>query len=258
MAINCGALPRDLIASELFGYEGGAFTGAKRQGNMGKFELANGGTLFLDEIGEMPLDLQATLLRAVEQKSITRLGSTKEIEVDVKIISATNANLRDLINEKRFREDLYYRLSTLRLTLPPLRQRGEDIILLAEEFIRAASQRIGRQDLMTISPQARELLLHHSWHGNVRELQNLIEGIVLLYPDPVITAEHILADLHVREDLLPQPAVSSGHGRKAELTRERLLETLAQCGGNRSEAAKLLDISRRTLYRYLERWGIDL
>ncbi|MFP3153926.1 sigma 54-interacting transcriptional regulator [Lachnospiraceae bacterium ZAX-1] len=131
VAVNCGALPRDIIASELFGYEGGAFTGAKREGNIGKFELANGGTIFLDEIGEMPLDLQATLLRVVEQKQLMRIGGNKLINVDVRVISATNADMMKVIEQKRFRSDLYYRLSTMILDIPPLRERDEDIILLA-------------------------------------------------------------------------------------------------------------------------------
>ena len=187
VSVNCGALPRDLIASELFGYDAGAFTGAKKQGNIGKFELAEGGTLFLDEIGEMPLDLQATLLRAVEQKQFMRLGSTRTVKADVRIISATNVDMGRMIREKRFRADLYYRLSTMSMELPPLRARGEDVILLAESFIRRISQKIGRQDIMEISHEAKAFLRSCPWQGNVRELQNLIDCLVQLYPDHVIT-----------------------------------------------------------------------
>lgn len=263
IAINCGALPRDLIASELFGYEGGAFTGAKRQGNIGKFELANGGTLFLDEIGELPLDLQATLLRAVEQKRITRVGGSKEIEVDVKIISATNADLLALAEQKLFRQDLYYRLSTLPLYIPPLRERGGDILLIARSFIENVSARIGRRDIMDITPEAQAIMLDYPWPGNVRELQNMIEGIVQLYPGPGISAEAVLETMrpHIREKIAPpSPAVSvltTRQGKKADITREDIQQALVQCSGNRSEAARCLGVSRRTFYRYLAQFNIS-
>ena len=265
VAVNCGALPRDLIASELFGYDGGAFTGAKKQGNIGKFELANGGTLFLDEIGEMPLDLQATLLRAVEQKQFMRLGSNKTIKVDVKIIAATNADIPQMIGERRFRADLYYRLGTMRLYIPPLRERGSDVILLMKHFMRNIAGRIGRTDEIMLSKDAEECLLACPWHGNVRELQNLADCVVQLYPNNVITAEHI------RENLSPEYFIFNktiaGHSnkktintviqRKNQLTEEEILDALEKCGQNRSEAAKYLGISRRTIYRYMEKMGID-
>ena len=156
LALNCAALPRDLIASELFGYEGGAFTGAKKNGNIGKFQLADTGTIFLDEIGDMPLDLQATLLRVIEQKKFMRVGSSSITNVDVRIIAATNANIQKLIDQKKFRADLYYRLSTLQFTIPPLRERGSDIILLAEYFIQAVSRRINKPNVMTLSNEAKD------------------------------------------------------------------------------------------------------
>ena len=148
IALNCGALPRDLVESELFGYETGAFTGARKNGNIGKFELANGGTIFLDEIGEMPLELQAKLLRVTETKQLMRLGSSKNIRVDVRIIAATNANIDDMIAQKLFRADLYYRLSTMKLYLMPLRERRDDIVPLAEHFIRSISRRIDKPNIM--------------------------------------------------------------------------------------------------------------
>lgn len=191
IAVNCGALPRDLIESELFGYEGGAFTGARKQGNIGKFELADGGTLFLDEIGELPLDLQATLLRAVEQKQFMRLGGSKLVRADVKIISATNANIMKMIDEKKFRADLYYRLGTMQLFLPPLRERGEDVILLAEYFIGRIAARTGRDDTPVLSDAAKEFLRACPWKGNVRELQNVMDCVVQLYQEPVITREQL-------------------------------------------------------------------
>lgn len=264
IALNCGALPRDLIASELFGYDSGAFTGAKRQGNIGKFELANGGTLFLDELGELPLDLQATLLRAVEQKQIMRLGSNRLIDVDVKIISATNADIPTMIEQKRFRADLYYRLSTMQLTIPPLRDRGDDIILLAEYFIDRVSHRIGRTDRMILSPEAKKCILALPWSGNIRELQNLMERIVQLYPDPVIEIEHILENSSYSNQI--PTAVSSykslsctAPAQKRELlTREQIQNALMQCNGNRSEAARYLGIARKTLYRNMERLNMEI
>lgn len=197
IAINCGALPRELIASELFGYAGGAFTGANRQGNIGKFELASGGTIFLDEIGELPLDLQATLLRVVEQKQITRLGSSKAIDVDVKIISATNADIPAMIRRKQFRSDLYFRLSTMSLAIPPLRKRGSDIIILAEYFIRALSERSGISEIKRLSDDAKQLLMELPWPGNIRELENVMENIVYIYPGTVIEAQQIRENVHL-------------------------------------------------------------
>ena len=195
IAINCGAMPKDLIESELFGYDSGAFTGAKKNGNIGKFELASGGTVFLDEIGEMPLDLQAKLLRVVEQKQLMRLGSTRVIDVDVKIIAATNANIWSMIEQKQFRADLFYRISTMQIHLPPLRERRDDIIPLARYFIQRVSDRTGKENCMRISAEARELLTSLEWRGNVRELQNLIECIVQLYPGDLILPQHILDNI---------------------------------------------------------------
>ena len=260
--VNCGALPRDLIGSELFGYETGAFTGAKRQGNLGKFELANGGTLFLDEVGELPLDIQATLLRAVEQKTFMRIGGNKAIEVDVKIISATNANLMDMIAQRRFRSDLYYRLRTMVLHLPPLRERPEDIVPLAESFARAISERTGRTDVVTFSEESKQLLMRLPWNGNVRELQNLIESIVQLYPVSDILPEHIQDNLDIytsADHYYEQPInVSAPHsGAKGLLTQEDILNALSKCNGNRSAAARYLGIARKTLYRNMERLGLE-
>jgi transcriptional regulator with PAS, ATPase and Fis domain len=265
IAVNCGALPRDLIGSELFGYVSGAFTGAKLHGNIGKFELANGGTIFLDEIGDLPLDLQTTLLRVVEQKQLMRLGGTELIHIDVKIISATNADIPVMIEQKRFRSDLYYRLSTLRLNIPPLRERDDDIILLAEYFIHTISSRIGRQDIMSLSTAAKELLLRLPWKGNVRELQNLIESVVQLYPNKVVEPQHILENLSfqnveyhntvpVGDNQMTRPTRTS-HG-KYQLAEQEIRTALEKNNKNRSETARYLGISRKTLYRYMEKLGL--
>lgn len=267
IALNCGAMPRDLIESELFGYESGAFTGARKNGNMGKFELAMGGTVFLDEIGEMPLDLQAELLRVVEQKQLMRLGGSKMIDVDVKIIAATNADIWEMIEQKRFRADLFYRLSTMRLNLMPLRERKGDIIPLAEYFIRRISQKTGKNKIMRLSPKAKELLKELPWYGNVRELQNLIECIVQLYPGDMIQPQYIMENIAgyqnervhettQRENWQGREASSFSTVKPVALTREDILKALESCGNNRSEAAKYLGIARRTLYRKMDQFGI--
>ena len=302
VAVNCGALPRELIESELFGYEGGAFTGAKKQGNIGKFELANGGTLFLDEVGELPLDLQATLLRAVEQKSFMRIGSNQLVDVDVKIISATNADIPQMIREKRFRMDLFYRLGTMYLQIPPLRARGRDAVELSEYFIASICNRIRRGAVKTLSPDAKDLLCSLPWPGNVRELQNLMECLVQLYPEEIITAQQIRESLsplgggaqqmpfsvanmirmpetlweskpedYMREEEAPsetlqerslpepesEPEVTAARDAHGLLTREEIERAFEACGGNRSKAARYLGIARKTLYRNMERLGMQ-
>ena len=285
VALNCGALPRDLIESELFGYESGAFSGAKKNGNIGKFELANGGTIFLDEIGEMPLDLQVRLLRVTEQKQFMRLGGTKLIKADVRIIAATNANIEEMIGQKQFRADLFYRLSTMKLNLPSLRERRDDIPLLADHFIRSISRRIEKPNIMRFSPQAMQLLTHLDWTGNIRELQNLIECIVQIYPGDIILPEYIMDNVsyQTKKALLdsgeyspaetqeasskaavgklvpeesPPPAASSVKHRQ-KLNRDILLDALRICNNNRSAAAEYLGISRRTMYRKLEEFDIN-
>ena len=262
VVINCGALPRDLIASELFGYDEGAFTGAKRQGNMGKFELANGGTLFLDEIGELPMDLQASLLRAVEQKKITRLGGTREIEVDVRIISATNADIKSLIAQKKFRSDLYYRLNTLRLMIPPLRERGDDAVLLAEYFIDSITTRIGKPFRMRLAEDAKDPIRNFSWPGNIRQLQNVIESVVQLCDGDTIHGQDILDNIDPEElaeeagmiAMEKRPAAARGGGYM--LSREEVEAALQRCNGNRSRAAEELGIARRTLYNYIAKYRL--
>lgn len=267
IAINCGAIPRDLIASELFGYEAGAFTGAKKQGNIGKMELADGGTLFLDELGELPIDLQATLLRAVENKSFTRVGGTKEIHVDIKIISATNADIWKMISDKLFREDLFYRLGTVCIEIPPLRERGDDCVLLAEHFINRTAQKMGRSDTMGFSEEAVALIRSLPWKGNVREMQNLMDTIAQLCPSNEITPEYITGNIPfyekrtgLEEKKYPQkvqeiPVKISRHGqqgKKVNLTKEEILEALQKNNGNKSDAAKCLNVARRTLYTYMK------
>ena len=269
VVINCGAIPRELIASELFGYESGAFTGARKNGNIGKFELAEGGTIFLDEIGELPLDLQASLLRLVEQKQFMRIGGHEMIHADVKIICATNVDLMEMIEKKQFRMDLFYRLSILTLQIPPLRERGTDVLELCDYFIRKVSRRIGRAEPMQLSEDAAEILLQYPWRGNVREVQNLMELIVQLYPDPVLQARHItdnLPDYRERNtartasplpsDPADLPTPPGGYRTSRKPTREQVLIALDKCGGRREATASLLGISRKTLYRYMAEYGL--
>lgn len=265
IVLNCAAYPRDLLASELFGYDGGAYTGAKKGGNLGKFELANTGTIFLDEIGDMPLDLQVMLLRVIEQKSFMRIGSNTVQSVDVKIIAATNANLQDMIEKRTFRSDLYFRLSTLNLRLPPLRTRGQDIILLAEHFITTITSRLQLSERKILADDTKALITQLPWSGNVRELQNVIERVVQLIPHQLITPQDLELCLDFTVDhstLLPVPNHSSPpvseNRRRQSVTREDILQALEECKYNRTLAAYALGISRKTLYRKLEEFQIEL
>lgn len=266
IAVNCATFPKDLMVSELFGYEAGAFTGSKKGGNTGKMELANHGTLFLDEIGTLPLDLQAILLRAIETKRFARLGGSKEISVDVRIIAATNENILDLVEQKGFREDLYFRLASFVLTLPPLRDREGDVELLANHFIEKVADRIHLAP-PKLSKEALEYLETFRWRGNVRELQNFIEGIVQIFSPSVITVEHIERYLEVTGTVNRKSPGESLEGRKQDVLEENagkaigekeITEAINKCGGNKSKAAALLGISRKTLYKWIHKYHIQL
>lgn len=260
IVLNCAAYPRDLLASELFGYDGGAYTGAKKNGNLGKFELADTGSIFLDEIGDMPLELQVMLLRVIEQKNFMRIGSNVVRSVDVKIISATNADLRAMVEKRTFRPDLYFRLCTLNLRLPPLRERGQDIILLAEHFIDSITARLHMGQRKILSEESKALMRTLPWRGNVRELQNVMERVVQLIPSQVITPQDLELCLDFTEDepaaQTPQPVSSARRSRT--LTREDLLKALEGTHYNRTMAAAVLGISRKTFYRKLEEFHIEL
>ena len=242
VAINCGALPRTLIESELFGYAEGAFTGAQRGGRSGKFELADGGTLFLDEIGEMPLDMQANLLRVLEEGRLYRVGGNKIINVDVRIIAATNKDLKHEVEQGNFRRDLYYRLNVLPLGLPPLRERKDDIPLLVEYFIRTKAAKLNKVPPQPEVDVLNKLSSHH-WPGNIRELENVIESL-LNAPDSMT-----LANLPGPE-LLEVPENSEVE-TLAEVELQHIQKMLAKYEGNVSLAAKALGIGRNTLYRKL-------
>ncbi len=247
IAVSCGALPESILESELFGYEKGAFTGADRT-KRGRFELAHGGTLFLDEIGDISLKTQVDLLRVLQEKEITRLGGQETIKVDVRILAATNRDLKRAIQENRFREDLYYRLNVITIHVPPLRHRKEDIPLLVEAFIRKYSLEMNREPAR-VSPSAMKLLMEYDWPGNVRELENVIERAMVIGKGREITPE----------DLPFSPRDAAGVEMPKSLRAvekmhiERILE---ETQWNISQAARVLEIDRQTLYNKMKRYGI--
>ena len=249
VAVSCAALAETLLESELFGHEKGAFTGAVAQ-RRGRFELAHGGTLFLDEVGEMTPALQAKLLRVLQEGTFERVGGTKTVTVDVRVIAATNRDLQRLVAKRTLREDLYYRLNVFPIVLPPLRERPADILPLAEHILRQASRRFGRQ-ITGFTGEAQALLQEYPWPGNIRELQNVIERAAILCREAHIAPAH----LH----LSTSPGVSSPVAQKTlrELEREAILSALTACHGNRREAAKRLGIGLRTLYTRLRGYGIS-
>ncbi|BCJ88211.1 transporter substrate-binding protein [Effusibacillus dendaii] len=257
VAINCGALSRELINAELFGYVEGAFTGAKKGGNPGKFEVANGGTLFLDEIGEMPLELQATLLRVLQEREVVRIGGHQPIPVDVRIIAATNKNLNhEIAYSGTFRSDLFYRLNVFTIELIPLRERVEDIPDLSDYFL-AELNETSRLPAKTITDEVRQLFLTYNWPGNVRELKNVVErAFYLAANSPFITVDHLPVPIRNHSGIIPQ-GISSTKSLtdikkiSVEIEKQELTDLLVQFRGNISKAAKQLGISRTTLYRKL-------
>jgi two-component system response regulator FlrC len=249
VAVNCAALAESLLESELFGHEKGSFTGAVSQ-RRGRFELAHGGTLFLDEVGEMTHALQSKLLRVLQEGTFERVGGTKTVTVDVRVIAATNRDLQRLVVERVFREDLYYRLSVFPIMLPPLRERPADILPLADHVLRQASRRFGKR-IVGFAGDVPALLQGYAWPGNIRELQNVIERAVILCREERITSAH----LHLP---LSSPALSPGAPKTLrELEREAILGALAAQRGNRRKAADQLGIGLRTLYTRLRGYGIS-
>lgn len=250
--VNCSALNENLLESELFGHERGAFTGAVRQ-KKGRFELADKGTLFLDEIGDLSLDVQVKLLRILEEKEFERVGGTRTIKVDTRLIFATNADLEKKVREGTFREDFYFRLKVVTLHVPPLRERKEDIEPLAEFFIRQFSQENGVRPI-TLTPAALEAMRSYNWPGNVRELRNLIEHLVVTRPGQTIDASDLSEHIRVER---PDDGIHLPLGLPLEqVEKEYILKTLDSVGGNRTRAAKVLNIGRRTLIRKLNEYGL--
>jgi two-component system response regulator AtoC len=250
MAINCAALSEQLLESELFGHEKGAFTGATER-KRGRLELADGGTFFLDEVGELRAELQAKLLRVLQERRFERVGGTRTLEVDVRWIAATNRDLRAMIDAGTFREDLYHRLAVFPIKLPPLRERATDLLPIAKSLLARIAADLKRP-LPKLSPAAEQRLLAASWRGNVRELANALERAAILADGNVIEPEHLWI-----EDGGAKPATSSVIKPLVELEKEAILAALASVDGNRRRAAELLGIGERTLYDKLKKYGVD-
>lgn len=261
IVINCAAIPENLVESELFGYESGSFTGAKSGGKLGKFELAEGGTLFLDEIGDMPLIMQSKLLRAIQENEIEKIGSEKMIAVDVRIVSATNQNLEELIQEKKFREDLYYRINAFSLHIPPLRERKEDITLLIDYYLNYFNKKYNKD--VRLPPKAMSHLHNYEWPGNIREMKNYLENVVVMCEDgecavsmisdytnktPIINDKKVIP--YEKSNLRPLSQIV------ADAEKEAIIEALKKCNNNKTEAMKALGLSRKTFYRKLNMYNL--
>lgn len=257
VTINCGALPENLIESELFGHKKGAFTGAVTD-KQGKFELADGGTLFLDEIGELQPQLQVKLLRVLQDGVVDKLGGTEHIKVDVRIIAATNRNLEKEVQGGNFREDLYYRLCVVPLRLPPLRERKDDIPLLADHFLKKYSQKI-KSEKIKIDKSALKLLMAYNWPGNVRELENTIERMVVMDQKGIITVEDIPGKIKSVPQTVGKVVLNlPDEGiRLIDLERELIIKAFEKCGRNQSKTARFLGITRNTLLYRMDKFGIE-
>lgn len=252
IAINCGGIPRDLLGSELFGYADGAFTGAKKGGSAGKFELADGGTLFLDEIGEMSLEMQVLLLRVIQEKEVVRIGGHKVIPVDVRIIAATNKNLREEVKKGSFREDLFFRLNVMPITLPPLRERKDDIPLLARHFIDRLSKKLNKP-FPDIMPDFLQVLMQYDWPGNIRELQNILERTLNRSTKPILSAKDLPEEVY---QMLPGQKKEEMCVNRDEMKKQSIIQALHLFNGNITKAAKHLGISRSTFYRQMKKFNI--
>ncbi|GAB7388172.1 sigma-54-dependent Fis family transcriptional regulator [Bacillaceae bacterium] len=247
VVVNCAALPRTLLESELFGYEGGTFTGGLKQGRPGKFELANGGTIFLDEIGDMPLEMQVILLRVLQERRVTRLGGHKPISLDVRVIAATNKDLQQAVYEGKFREDLFYRLNVLTLEIPPLRSRKEDIPELIDWFV--AKHTPEMEKTKTFSAAALSRMMNYDWPGNVRELENVVQRCLILSEKDTIEVH----DLPPEMQMAAERPSGAGESSFSDFKHNAFCEALHTSGGNVEKAAKLLGISRATAYRWFKK-----
>ncbi len=254
VAINCGALPSNLVESELFGYEAGTFTGADRRGRAGKFELANGGTLFLDEIGDMPLWMQPVLLRVIEEKRVMRLGSGRYIPLNFRVIAATNQDLNAMVVNKRFRQDLYYRLSAFKITLPPLKERGEDLPLLTQHFVQRACLEMNR-DSMEVSPEAAKRLMCYNWPGNIRQLENAMTYAVSMAEGGIIKIDDLPEEI-IHPLIYDHQNFESVVISLSESEKRNIQIAMDYTNYNVIIAARLLKISKSTLYRKLREYEI--
>ena len=254
VAVNCAAIPAELLESELFGHEKGSFTGAIAT-KVGKFELATGGSLFLDEVGSMRLDLQAKILRALQEREVERVGGTRTIKIDVRVIAATNRDLKKAVEEGTFREDLYYRLNVVPITLPDLKDRQEDIPLLANHFVQKFAQE-SNPAIREISKEAMAVLMSHAWPGNVRELENVIERAVTLGHGPAVLPTDLPP--HLAGGANPLERALAREATLEDLERDYIAMILQRTKGHQIRAATILGIDRRTLYRKIRRYGLKL
>ncbi len=269
ITINCGAIPKDLAENELFGHERGAFTGATEKIKRGRFEQAQHGTIMLDEIAELSLELQVKLLRVLQERKFYRLGGEKEVAIDVRVIAATNKDLRKLVDEGLFREDLYYRLDVANISLPPLRERGNDILTLTAAFVNEFNIKFGR-NIKDFDAEAREVMLQHNWKGNIRELRNVVERVVLLHERGDIVTKQELSFLKNSTSMQVQGEktfvdipdgghflkISSTGAKMEEVVKDLIIQTLKITGGNQVQATKLLDTTRARLRYKIEQYGI--
>ncbi len=253
VAVNCGALTQSLLESELFGHEKGAFTGAVKQ-RAGRFEAADRGTIFLDEIGETSPEFQVKLLRVLQEQEFERVGGHTPVKVDVRVIAATNRDLKKEVDEGRFREDLYYRLNVVRIDLPPLRERRDDVALLVHHFLQEFGREHGRT--LTISPRAMQMLQNHEWPGNVRQLRTVMESVCILTPGKEIGPSNLPDEIRDEPDKGPHLRLAVGMTVK-DAERELIRATLAENKGNKAKAARILGLGRKTLYRKLEEYEIE-
>ncbi|NFN88301.1 AAA family ATPase [Clostridium sporogenes] len=255
--INCGAIPAELLESELFGYEDGAFTGAKKGGKKGKFELANGGTIFLDEIGDMPMSMQVKLLRVIQEREVEKIGGNILKKIDVRIIAATNKNLEELVGKSKFRRDLYYRLNVIKINVPPLRERKEDVLLISEFLMKKVSRRLSI-GIKGISKEAKECLCNYSWPGNVRELENVIErSAILLDEDCIIRTKHLPKEI-LKSPIVKVSVEQSKYLKDiiSEVEKEVICNCLQENKGNKNKTSKILGISRANLYKKISEYNI--
>jgi two-component system response regulator HydG len=262
IAMDCGSLTKELAASEFFGHEKGSFTGALYT-KIGHFEMANGGTLFLDEVGNLSYEIQAALLRTVQERRVKRIGSTKEIDLDVRIIIATNESLQDGIQKGRFREDLYHRFNEFTIYMPPLRELGSDIMLLADHFLRMANQELGR-NVTAFSPEVIECFVNYRWQGNIRELKNVVRRATLITEGDVIQMKAIPLEIsNYRSPIfetvvsVPEPVVIKDSRRDLknaahEAEYDTILKVLREVNFNKTKAAEILNIDRKTLYNKMK------
>ncbi|MFP5115793.1 sigma-54 interaction domain-containing protein [Bacillaceae bacterium C204] len=271
VAINCAAIPEHLLESELFGYDDGAFTGAKKGGKKGQFEIANNGTLFLDEIGDMPLSMQSKLLRVLQEKEVQRIGGQKSISIDVRIIAATHRDLEKLVEEGKFRQDLYYRLNVIKIEIPPLRERKEDIPLISQSLLKKLERKFYRKGI-ELSAEVEERLMKHEWPGNIRELENVLERSINVLDGKTIEVAHLplyLRDMESETSFVNTPlSPNKMPAPKAQLPIDSLKETLARAekeailhalditNGNKQEAAKVLGIGKTSFYEKCKLYAI--